>query len=710
MIMKKENFKKLEEDLITVYHRLKNRKIKLEKLVDYKAAIVSYVEAVIGDEFRYEASKDGVFSVLMMCLDQYAFSENGDVLITDSQYDRLHNLYIQMDGEQIIYPDHLESRWKMGEHKRAYMVGSLRKVYTVNELCEYMHDIADRFGRINTLRWIIAPKYDGISACLEFRDHHLVQALTRGESSGGKRIGEDITPMVRNLMNIRTLENRFGNGFLKVELLCPTQSFERLKGEFKNRRSATSAIVNAPKNKEYAPFIYAMPLLYDSDDGSIPQYLPESLQMIEYPTNEDAIIEPMQEMLQKIRKSTFPYRIDGVVLYPILDQFNHDDAMAEAMAYKINTAFNYGRIEYGYVSVGRTGKATPMIHIEPTEVNETVVEDISLGSFQKFYKMKLMEEEVVQVYSAGDVIPQARPSSPRNYPKNAELLKIPEVCPYCYSMLIDYQCKNIRCPRVITGEITNFLIKMGVDEISDGTIEALFRENKIRSIPDLFRLKEEEIAQLPGFGVVSAEKIIRAIQEMSKKPTSYSVFFGALGVPGCALKTWEKIFDEVPPEQFIRLIEEFCSDTSYHRYDYSKIYFILADIPGIGTEKRDVILHYFERNYEMIKRIMMHLNLVVGRQIEGEVVFTGFRDAEWAKEFESEGFRVSSSVNKKTIAVIAQNKFMETGNAEKARALGIALFGRDELEEAIAYCHQYVIDRNETIAQMDKILAAENYV
>ena len=112
----------------------------------------------------------------------------------------------------------------------------------------------------------------------------------------------------------------------------------------------------------------------------------------------------------------------------------------------------------------------------------------------------------------------------------------------------------------------------------------------------------------------------------------------------------------------------------------------------------------------MIGKIMSELNLVNGQQIEGEVVFTGFRDSGWAKKFEDVGFRISSSVNKKTIAVIAENKFIETGNADRARALGIALFGKDEMDEAINYCKQFIVKRNDTISQMDKILAAENYV
>ena len=708
MSIQKENFKKLEKDLISVYQRLKTRKIKLSSLIDYKIPILNYIENI--NIYPLEATKEGIYSVLMLCLDQYVFSENGDVLITDSQYDELHRIYMKMGGPQLIYPDHLESRWKMSEHKRSYMVGSIRKVYNVDDLIAYIRDIEERYGSMRTINWVIAPKYDGISACLEFRNNKFVQALTRGESINGKRVGEDITPMVRNIMNIRTLENNFPEGFLKVELLCPSQSFERLKNDFKNRRSATSAIVNAPKNSEYAPFIYAMPLLYDQDDGNSPKYVPEYSEVIKYPLTTDDIIIPMRNLLSKIRKNTFPYRIDGVILYPILNQFNHDDAMAEAMAYKINTAFNYGKIEYGYVSIGRTGKATPMIHIEPTEVNETIVEDVSLGSFQKFYKMHLMEDEIVQVFSAGDVIPQAKPSSPRNYPKNAEPLKIPEICPYCHSLLIDYQCKNSNCIRVKTGEITNFLIKMGVEEISDGTIESLFKMNIVRTISDLFDLNEEKIAKLPGFGTVSAEKIVKSIHNMQKTPITYTIFFGALGVPGCALKTWEKIFDEIPPKNFIRLIEDFCEDNSIHRYDYSKIYLMLADISGIGTEKRDMILKFFERNYSTIKAIMSKLNLVDSPQIEGEVVFTGFRDIEWSKKFEENGFRVANSVNKKTVAVIAQNKFMETGNADKARALGIALFGRDEIQEAIEYCKEYIVKRNDILNQMDKVLAAENYV
>ena len=113
-------------------------------------------------------------------------------------------------------------------------------------------------------------------------------------------------------------------------------------------------------------------------------------------------------MMEKIRDKKCPYRVDGVIRLPVLSHFDRNDVMANAMAFKINTAENYTKIEYGYVSIGRSGKATPMLHVEPCEVNETTVTDVNVGSFPIFYRLGLHEGETILVYSAGAVIPQMK--------------------------------------------------------------------------------------------------------------------------------------------------------------------------------------------------------------------------------------------------------------------------------------------------------------
>ena len=690
----------LEDSILNLYRDLKLRKVKIDSksfLDSAKGLFKSFYTWVI--EEKNTPSQEALRAALMICLDVYTYSETGDVLISDHQYDQLHSLYIKHGGKQLIYPDFLQSKWNMDFHKKSYMVGSLRKVYTKKDLSNYIDDLCMELGqKVSDMSWIVAPKYDGISACLEFRDKELVQALTRGDSEDGGRRGQDITPMARNLMNIQELGKRVNTGFLKVELLCPSSSFERIKDEFRNRRSATSAIVNAPKNIDYAPLIYAMPLLIDKDGVGHPQYIAENAIRLVYPRSESEILQAVDDMMEYIRSPEFAFRVDGVVLYPIIDHMKDGDAMGYSMAYKINTAENAARIEYGYVSIGRTGKATPMIRVEPTEVNETIVTDVSLGSFPIFHRMNLMEGEIVTIYSAGDVIPQMKLRHPRVYPKNAKPLFIPEVCPYCHQNLVDYACVNPACPRQVTGAITNFLEKLGAEDISDGTIESLRSVGVVKSIPDLFRVKQSDIERIDGFGVTSAAKIMREIESIKTKEIPYATFFGALGIPGAAKTTWEKIFDFISPSKFLQYLESYMNLPYKHRASNSALYFKLMDIPSKKKKKAEAILRFFDVYYDTVKDIMRHMNLVRGQEYIGEIVFTGFRDTALAEKFASMGFRTADSVKRDTVAVIAAD--LSSGKAKKARKYEIPLFAKANIERAFAYCEEIV----------NQLKGEENYV
>lgn len=704
----KKEFQRMQDQIISIHYKLKTRKISINNLIEFKTLISDYMMA-IATAHREEVNADGLYAALMLCLDQYTYSETGEVFVPDRIYDIVHNIYLQMGCSQLVYPDHLESRWNMKVHKRPDLVGSIRKVYTIDDMKLYIRDICNKNNRhLEDIEWIISPKYDGISACLEFRNHKLVEALTRGDVDGAGRKGQDITPLAQSLMNIRDLEKIIENGFLKVELLCPQSSFEHLKNEYRNRRSATTGIVNSPKNVGYGHFIYAMPLLLDMEDNRGIFYIPENSEKISNCTDTKYIIHTMMEIMHKIRSKDFPYRVDGVILYPVLPR-DRTDIMANSMAFKINTAENQSRVEYGYVSVGRAGKAIPMLKVEPCEVNETIVTDVSLGSFQMFYNMHLMEEEVVTIFSAGDVIPQARLSNPRIYPKDADELRIREICPYCGKPLVNYFCKNPDCPRIITGAITNFLVKLGIPNMADGTIEALRKANLVHTIPDIFTLREDMIAKLPGFGELSAESIIHSIHDLERRPISYPVFFGALGVPGASLKTWEKIFDIIPPEELIDEMEDFYEGGSLPKNyrKYSNLYFRLMDCDGIGTEKRDKIIEYLEKKWGEIRKLLKYMNLVTGRITEGEVVFTGFRDAIWAEKFDALGFRVADAVTRKTVCVIASS--MSTTKAQKARDLGIALFPSYEIDQAYEWCKKWLDDKHDVSRMMERILAAESF-
>ena len=668
------DYSSIETNIISLYAKIKNKKLPLKDLPIHAGMIKGFAEAIING--NYIPSQEGLYALLMLNLDQYSYGNNGDVILSDHEYDLLHILYVDHGGKQIIYPDTFESQWKLVPHKAKWMVGSVAKSYTVDEIYDFIDETC-RSTNMNAyeITWVVSPKFDGISACLEIKNHQLIQAITRGTRAEG----QDITAVVANVANLQDILSTYSTGYLKVELCVPQKYFEPLKLQgYKNRRSATSAIVNSPKNLNNAQYIEAVPLLWyesrDDEYGYHIDYNPPDAITIKGVESKVQIMGYMLKLLAQLKNpdNHYEYRVDGVILFPMIRYKELNDVMENSMAFKINTAEALTTIKYGYVSMGRTGRAVPMIKVEPCEVNETIVEDVTLGSFQLFKAMHLYEGEKVVIYSAGDVIPEMKFPEKRMIPDGAQLLRIPEICPYCGSELVNAICPNPVCKRKITGRITNFLERTDItSDISDKTIEDLYDAKKIRNIVDIFKLQVNDIAGLDGYTQTGALKMINQFNTLRTTPISYSRFFGSLGCPGISLKIASGIFDVTTMDELLRT-------KGWDRIN------LLMCVDKLGLTRAQIISDFIDQNYQEICELMQIMNLVKDRKYFGNVVFSGFRDSSWEAKFDQIGFRVGDSVTRETAACIVAN--MGTTKAKAALKKGTPLYLSTEIERAYADC------------------------
>lgn len=672
-----KTYVELEKRIIQLYSQLISKKITLPEIQQHWISdIKTYSDIITSGE--YDPSDKGLFSILMITLDQYTYSEDGTVFISDHDYDILHRLYQHMGHEPLIYADVFGSEWKMVHHDAPWMVGSVQKVYDLDELRSYIQRINDEYGKPGeSVRWVVAPKFDGISANLKISENTLVQAITRGD----RDMGQDITEVVRRACNLNEILywRNHDTGYLKVELCVPSSEFAPLKEQgYANRRSATSAIVNSPKNVKNASHIFAVPLLWYGDNGI--EYHPiDSVELKSASPNE--LINMGLELLKKVKAPSYEFRADGVVFYPLITDMNTSDVMQYAIAFKINTAKALTHIVRGYVSMGRTGYAVPMIEVEPCDVNETVVTDVSLGSFGKFYQMGLHDGEEVIIYSAGDVIPQMKQCDPPRYKTGSPYLEIPEICPYCGEKLINAHCVNKSCPRIITGRITNFLQKLGVEDISDSTIELLYAKKVITFLPDILAIRESDMDNIDSIGEIKASNIVNEIQKLREKPITVSEFFGALGCPGVSEKISQAIFQVVP---FDKLLNEATPISPEDYYDSNEIRNILFSINGIGENRASIIINFIVEHRAEIRSLRRMMNIVNDIQYKGSIVFSGFRDKNWTEKFKVIRINVTESVTKNTLAVVAAN--LNTGKAKKAMQIGIPIFLYSDIEKCYDYC------------------------
>lgn len=655
-----------------IYKDLMKKNIEVDRLIDWQQDFLDFAKKV---ETSNKINIEELKYFIKICLDYYAYSSEGKVLIPDYTYDMCVNRYYQETGidrktdNMYLADDILSSKkWDFVNHPCPGVVGTIGdKLYTYQE-------VKDHVKYFGCSQYKIAPKYDGISVAIQKENGKIVYAATRYDGMQG----QDIRELVKRAKFPKWWKDA-PDGYYKNEILMSTEDYDELIHEkyYANRRSAVSGIVNTPTNLQYAKYLTIMPLLYYNRPKQEIHYIAAGIETVNVYSPRD-LMDAIEKKLEFIRSADFPYRVDGVVIYPqVAYQVNEGDLMGPAFAYKVNTNEARTTIEYAYASVGRLGSVTPMVHVKPVEVNETTVTDVSLGSYAKFLSMNLRENEEVIIYSAGDVIPQLKLPNMRVNWNNSDELKISKYCPYCGERFerigTEYRCSNPNCIRVMSGRISNFLIKLGIDGFSDKTFELLCNAKLIRSLPDVFELTPDKIESVDGFDTVSAHNLYDELQRIKNDRIQISEFFGALGIEGISTKKCRKILSEIDLSKFLRKLAE--------DKGKKKAIDAMRCADGIGAKTAVIFVEYVADNLKMINRLLEVMNVVGDTSYVGEICFTGFRNSRWEEKFNSIGYKIGDSVNSDTTCLISASADSTSSKTKSAMKKGIPIFTYNDIEE-----------------------------
>lgn len=652
--------------------------------ITYRDFLLDRADFYLNKSVLTNEEYDELENLIYLFMDFYTYDENGGNIISDHEYDILMNRYIDNGGSLIFRADLLknQTQWKFVKHESPGIVGTIKKVYDEAGLYGWFKPLISGFSGDVPRDFRIAPKFDGISSAVKMTRSdkdgsvYIEKAVTRNDGIQG----QDITEVVDNSKTASGLLTIYGDRlhkgeslWIKTEIVCRSEDFNKLNEEreangdlvYANRRSATAGIVNTPRNLQYAKFLTVIPLAVHYLSNDEIEYNPMDSITVKCLKLYD-LMDAIEKMLGFIRDSSYPIRTDGVVIFPLGEDIepNYADIMDQAIAWKVNTQEAYTEIDYGYVSVGRLGYAIPMVHVIPVEVNETTVTDVSLGSFDKFASMDLHEHEQIIVYSAGDVIPQIKLPKHRKFKAGDKILNILKRCPYCNQKLERnksvYRCANPYCPRVRVGKIANFIIKMNAENISDKTIEDLFGAGLISDFTDIFNITEHDIEKMNGYGPDKAKMIVGEFQKIKNQETPISTLLGSLGIEGIAEKKCKMIMKILPYEKIIDMKP-------------NKLVFELRGEDGVGHKTASIFADFIDENRDLIKKLVNVMNIVSDPTWKGNVVFTGFRDANLEKRFNDIGYEVSSNVNNNTKVVINASYSYDSTKCNAALKKGISI-------------------------------------
>jgi DNA ligase (NAD+) len=433
--------------------------------------------------------------------------------------------------------------------------------------------------------YLAEPKFDGLSIEIVYEDGRLTRASTRGDGERGEEITENVKTIPSVPLRLRSngrLPRRValrGEAFMRIaDFRALNAGLEREQRPlFANPRNAAAGSLRQldPRitaGRKLDVFFYEV---LHVEGGARLRLGSEALDaMREWGLRispHHARLASAEEILSyhhdmERRRDALDFEIDGIVV-----KLNDLDARARlrttarhprwAIAFKFAPREQETTIERIVTQVGRTGVLTPVAALEPIELGGVTVGRATLHNWGELGRKDLRAGDRVRVVRAGDVIPEVIARVRAGERRRGRKSTPPARCPVCGTRVVRegpiVRCPNgLACPAQLRAAIEHFGSRDALDirGLGGETVESLVAAGLVRSVADLFALREKDLLRLERFAATSAGNLASAI-ERSKK-TTLGRFLYALGIPGVGVRTARLLADDLGSLDAIRRADE----------------------------------------------------------------------------------------------------------------------------------------------------------
>ena len=327
------------------------------------------------------------------------------------------------------------------------------------------------------------------------------------------------------------------------------------------------------------------------------------------------------------------------------------------------------------VQVGRTGKLTPVARLAPVSVGGVTVTNATLHNLFEIRKKGVRVGDTVVVRRAGDVIPEVVRRVPGERAAYVPNFRMPATCPICGSEVVrekgeaNHRCTGgLFCAAQRKEALLHFAARraMDIEGLGDKLVDQLVDGNVVRSLPDLYRLRLDDLASLDRMAEKSAQNVLDALEK--SKSTTLNRFLFGLGIRHVGEATAKDLarhfgtLDAIMAASVEQLLE--VRDVGPVVAESIHTFFAQPHNREVVQQLRECGVHWEEgAPAEKAPQILAGKTVV----LTGTLPTMG-RDE--AKELlEAAGAKVSGSVSKKTSYVVAG---AEAGSKlTKAQELGI---------------------------------------
>jgi DNA ligase (NAD+) len=379
----------------------------------------------------------------------------------------------------------------------------------------------------------LQAKLDGLAISSRYIDGKLSTIATRGDGIHG----EDVTFLLddpnvtvkglpRAFSTVGSVEVRGELFFTKTQFeTVDDLRFDKTSERFKNSRNAATGLLKKSKGGVGFPveFTYATySVLIDgvaADLASIEHegelLTVDALTKSETPDDVLTDFKTSAEVMKAVEsfgkvRANLNIPTDGVVIKPTNESemlskmgfTSHHPVSQIAWKYPAESAKT---VVLGIdMTVGKTGRVTPIARIAPVDLDGSTISNASLHNFNLIAIKDVRVGSSILIEKANDIIPQIKVVL--HNPEDSIKVEVPTNCPSCDSALVgekegDLPPKTLKCPNGVCPSRDFFALMTAVgknyfdiDGLSEVSLTHLNEIGRVKNIADLFTLTEEELA------------------------------------------------------------------------------------------------------------------------------------------------------------------------------------------------------------------------
>ena len=457
----------------------------------------------------------------------------GQPIMSDSEFDEIENILRQLNSKVIEnVGSKLNSKYR-AEIKHPTKMLSLDKCHSTTNN-RYPNKEFNTFFKDNlkNTSFIVEPKYDGNAINVVYENGLLKHILTRGDG----QIGFDITEFGINLNGIPNKIDNSMNGIVEIrgEAIIKDSIFnDKYKEKFSNSRNFVAGILNSKtsdinvlKDIDFVAYeMYQNSNMVECDmfeffknNNFIPCFYKNYHQEIV----SDDFLSSVFDYFENYKNNECPYQLDGFVIKLSSNEDRmklgeNDHHPKWALAVKFVPESITTKIEKITWNKGKTGSMTPIIFVEPTNLQGSLISKVSGHNIKWLQDKKIRPGITVSLVKSGDIIPQIvdiidyNGTEEINWFEYFKDMKCPD-CGKTYKITENSViCENDDCPsNKLTKFISSFKV-LGIKSIGDSLLTKIFNGG-IQDIFDIFDL--EKLANALTFSKITKNTKNKVIEQI----------------------------------------------------------------------------------------------------------------------------------------------------------------------------------------------------